>query len=338
LQTLVVPATEKPNKGSGPPQERQFFIDSIVIPLATDDPTALLIYNAFLILACLSLIVANPLRRSAIFLLLGWLFGPIILLYLFLLQRGTFFAVRYILYTLPAYLILVACGIDTLAAAVLGRSGKQRPEGRIHPRQMVYLSILTLMAAPLLMAEFNELAIYHAADAREDWRAVGQMLQANAAPADAVIAVNAEPTINWYYPPAKAPFGLYNRSESIWEAMKGHQRRWFVLSSYSYKRDEGLRRWLKEHQAVIIGIDRRVVVHVQQEGLTTGELLAQVRNFTLPQKAVTYASLADQLSQHGDVETGRAFYKRAIELAETPLLKSEYQSRLAALAMSQYSQ
>jgi hypothetical protein len=193
---------------------------------------------------------------------------------------------------------------------------------------------LFLAATPLIFAELNELLNHYRVDAREDWRAVGQLLQDNAQPTDTVIAVKAEPAINWYYPPAKAPFGVFSRSEPIWEAMQAHQRRWFILSSYSFKRDEGLRNWLKEHGAVTLGIDRRVVVYIQQEGLTAAELLAQVRTFALPQKALTYATLADQLSQYGDIETSRAFYQKAIELAETPSQKIDYQARLAALAMS----
>jgi hypothetical protein len=279
--------------------------------------------------------VAKPVDRTAILLLLGWLFLPIILIYLFLLQRGTFFAVRYILYTLPAYLILVAYGIDTLVTAILNSLiTKQHDYYVLNSKKLLWGSLLFLAATPLIFAELNELLTRYSVDAREDWRAVGQLLQNNAEPDDAVIAVKAEPAINWYYPPANAPFGTFSRSEPIWEAIKQHKRRWFVLSSYSFKRDEGLRNWLREQQAVTIAIDRRVVVYIQQEGLTAEELLAQVRTFALPQKALTYATLADQLSQHGDIETSRAFYEKAIELATTPIQKVDYQARLAALAMS----
>jgi mannosyltransferase len=332
-ETLTVSSTEKPNKGSGPAQDTQFFTESVLMPLSAAEPVTLLVYNAFLISAFLSLLFARFHRRSAILLLTGWLFWPIILIYFFLLQRGTFFAVRYILYTLPAYIILVAYGIDTLTAVIL-RHSPFKPAAAFQTRRLLYLSLVVLGVTPLVFGELNELLTHYASDTREDWRVIGQMLYANATPADAVIAVNAEPALNWYYPPAKAPFGLFNRSEPIWAAMKQHKRRWFVLSSYSFKRDEGLRQWLREHQAVTIAIDRRVVVYIQQEGLTTAQLLAQVQNFALPQKALTYATLADQLNQYGDLENSRVFYKRAIELAETPLQKVGYQGRLAALTVS----
>jgi len=333
-ETLTLPADEKPNKGLGPPLKLEFFTTDVLMPLATADPTILLLYNAFLLITLVSIVVAKPVDRTAILLLLGWLFLPIILIYLFLLQRGTFFAVRYILYTLPAYLILVAYGIDTLVTSILNFFITEQQDSILNSKKLLWGSLLFLAATPLIFAELNELLTHYSADSREDWRAVGQLLQNNAEPDDAVIAVKAEPAINWYYPPASAPFGTFSRSEPIWEAIKQHKRRWFVLSSYSFKRDEGLRNWLREQQAVTIAIDGRVVVYIQQEGLTAEELLAQVHTFALPQKALTYATLADQLSQHGDIEASRAFYQKAIELAKTPIQKVDYQARLAALAMS----
>lgn len=332
-ETLTAPAAEKPNKGLGPPQTLAFFTDGVLTPLATTDTMLLLVHSAFLLIASISLVAAKIQQRHAILLLLGWLFLPVILIYLFLLQRGTFFAVRYILYTLPAYLILVAYGIDTLVMTMLGKPDFKPAVVRFDPRKLLYAGLLVLLVTPLLFAEWSELSTYYATEAREDWRAVGRMLQANVSPDDAVVAVNAEPALNWYYPPAKAPFGTFNRSEPIWAALKQHQRRWFVLSSYSFKRDAGLRQWLKENDAVTIAIDRRIVVHIQQEGTPARELLAQVVTFDLPQKALTYATLGDQLRQYGDLETSRTFYQRAVELAKTPGQKTDYESRLATLAM-----
>ncbi|HXV97805.1 MAG TPA: glycosyltransferase family 39 protein, partial [Anaerolineae bacterium] len=78
-ETLTVPSTEKPNRGLGPAQDIQFFTESILIPLATTDPISLLLYNAFLLIAIVSLLRAKPVEAQAILLLLGWLFLPIVL-------------------------------------------------------------------------------------------------------------------------------------------------------------------------------------------------------------------------------------------------------------------
>ncbi|MBE7553404.1 MAG: glycosyltransferase family 39 protein [Anaerolineales bacterium] len=332
-ETLTVPAAEKPNRGAGPPRHFGFVWDTVLIPFSSAEPLSLLAYLGLLLISLLSLWPSK--RYGASLLVLSWLILPIVLIYLFLLQRGTFFAVRYILYSLPAYLILIAYGVEFVIHAL--NSWRRRlipgPNSRSTP-SLLPGSLLVTITIFLIFGEVKELLVLYRADSREDWRAVGQLLQNNARPDDAVIAVRAEPAINWYYPAAHAPFGTYNTSQPIWEAMRGRSRRWFVLSSYSYRVDEGLRNWLKANGAVTIAIDRRVVVHLQQEGVSAGELLAQVRTFALPQKALTYATLADQLKAQGDLETSRIFYERAIELAETPSQRVDYESRLATLAMS----
>jgi len=92
-----------------------------------------------------------------------------------------------------------------------------------------------------------------------------------------------------------------------------------------------LRDWLRENGAVTIGIDRRVIVYVQQHGLNAKELLAQVDTLALPQKAFSYATLADQFKAQGDLPTSRIFYQKAVKLARTPAQKVDYETRLTAL-------
>jgi 4-amino-4-deoxy-L-arabinose transferase-like glycosyltransferase len=131
-EAFKLPPPEKPNRGSGPPQDAGFFIANVLIPLATTEPISLICYSFLALVALLSFILRSPkfpdfrqnreilhsaaARRWAILLLFNWLFWPVLLIYLFLLQRGTFFAVRYILYTLPAFIILVAFGLDILVS------------------------------------------------------------------------------------------------------------------------------------------------------------------------------------------------------------------------------
>jgi len=312
-ETLTLPAEEKPNGGIGPPIEPDFFIEKILMPLATDKPETLLLYNLFFLVAVLSLIKYRYKKRAALLLLLGWFVLPIVLIYLFLLYRGTFYAVRYILYTIPAYLILTAYGIEALTGNIIRWLQQDK---LFVPKSLLVSGLSFVVLIPLISAQMAQLTIYYATESREDWRAVGQMLYDNTGPNDVVIAVNAEPAINWYYPPAKVPFGTFGRSTPIWQAMNQHQTRWFVLSSYSFKQDEGLRDWLKQQGAVTIAIDRRVVVHFHQEGLSFEEMLARVKTFTLPQKALTYRILADQFRQAGDLETSQLFNQKAAELAQ----------------------
>ncbi|MCB0155979.1 MAG: hypothetical protein KDF65_14380, partial [Anaerolineae bacterium] len=189
--------------------------------------------------------------------------------------------------------------------------------------------LAVLLVLPLLFSQTGEVRTLLTAEAREDWRAVGQLLQAYAAPDDVVIAVRAEPTMNWYYPPAAAPFGQYDRLPRVWQAINRQPRRWFVLSSYSLKRDAALRDWLGNNGAVAIGIDRRVVLYVQQDGLSAPELLAEVGKFSLPPKALTYVSLARQFARYGDADRSRLFYEQALRLT-APQLNQRLVNEIAA--------
>jgi hypothetical protein len=176
-----------------------------------------------------------------------------------------------------------------------------------YDKAIVSTGFTLLLLAPLLLAEFNQLQTFYSSEPYEDWRAVAQILHNQAAPDDVVIAVKAEPAINWYYPAASTPYGTYSRSQPIWEAMNRHKRRWFVLSSYSFKQDQGLREWLQRQGAVKIVIDRRIVLYFHEEGQSKAAMLAQAKQFSLPRKVVTYQSLADQYKAIGDVETGQSF-------------------------------
>lgn len=320
---LALPPAEKPNRGPGPPQTPTFFVENILMPLSTTNRPGLLLFNLFLVAALVSLAARRPQHTAAGWLLLGWLVVPPLLTNLFLLQRGTFFADRYILYSLPPYLMLTAAGIDRLA----GRIGRGLPGNRPHYRTLALLALAALVAVQAV-----ELAALYAAGSKEDWRAVGELLRANAAPADAVIAVRAEPAINWYYPPARAGYGVYSRNVRVWNTIRQHNRHWFVLSSYSARYDRQLRAWLQNRGAVPIAIDRRVVVYFHQEGASPGDMLARVQTFALPNKALTYAVLGNRLAASGDIRAGRLFYQKAVDLATDPAQKITYQARLMALA------
>jgi hypothetical protein len=320
-ERLSLPAEHKPNRGAGPPLSRTFFVDKVLGPLAGGRPAGLLLSGLFFLVAVTSLLARSQTRRTAILLLLGWLIIPIISIYIFLLYRGTFYAIRYILYTLPAFLTLVAYGLD--------RSWVAWSQGPLFRRQdsprsvliqhWLQPAVLALVLAFLFVPKMADLRTYYRTESREDWRAVGQLLQRYARPDDVVLAIRAEPAINWYYPPARADFGAYNRTEQVWQAINSHRRRWFVLSSYSRSQDKALRDWLANNEAVLIGIDRRVVLYVQEQGRSAPDLLAEIKAYALPQKPLTYASLAGQLYRQGDDQTGQIFYRRALELADPEL-------------------
>lgn len=325
--TLAQPAAAKPNGGAGPPLEPEFFLEKIISPLSTIEDGWLLYTQAILLVGLLSLLRRRAAYRQAMLLLLAWAVLPAILIYLLVLARGTFFAPRYILFTLPAYLLLLACGIDRIARSTPRLTQRITKTGA--QRSALGGLVAGLLLLPLLRAEQRELRTLYTQTAYEDWRAVGQLLHDNAWEGDAVIAARAEPAMSWYYPPAAAPLDTYSDSQAIWQAMETYTRRWFVLSSYSYKRDAGLRAWLAEQGAVVIPIDRRVTIYFFQEGLDHWDHLSMAQTFTLPPNALTYLELGKQFETAGRLETAQAYYQKAIALAGSDDERRAIQTLLA---------
>lgn len=347
---LTRSAIEKPNRGAGPPLSLEFITASGLAPLGGESRAGQVILWGLFSLAVIavggqrlvgSLNSAHPQKQiskeqRAVWLLLSWLILPAALIYLFLLHRGTFFAGRYILYVLPAFFLLVAAGLNYLTPAINSLILRLWPPEATSaaPRRPIWLStwlIYSGLLLPLSLVQATSLLAYYTADPYEDWRTVGELLNRHARPDDAIIAPQAEPAINWYYPEAAAPLGTFLDNDTLRETIMAHPRRWFVLSSYSYRRDERLRAWLVEQGAVRLVIDRRIVVYYHRPGLPAAQLLAEVQRFELPAKPLTHLFLGDQFSSHGDYKTGRAFYQRAVDLAPTAEQRASYQTRLVAL-------
>ncbi|GAB4436432.1 MAG: hypothetical protein Kow0031_18160 [Anaerolineae bacterium] len=282
-QLYTLPAAEKPNRGDGPPLTLDFFRQKILEPLAAPPPPLMALYLLFFGVAVGAIFAAPPRRRDAVGLLLAWALLPALLIYLFLLHRGTFFATRYILYTLPPFLLLVAVGLETSLAWGFRRFSRS---GILPPPEVVRAAAAISLLLPLLLAQLVTLQQHYAAGPYEDWRAVGDLLRRNASPADAVIAVKAEQAVNWYYPEAAQPAGTFGRSAPIWEAIRNHPRRWFVLNSYSFKQDQGLRDWLQQRQAVKLPVGRRITIYYLEEGLSGAEMLARAQEFWLPSPGI----------------------------------------------------
>lgn len=323
-ESFTQPASEKPNRGSGPDVDLTFFINSMVTPLTSTSDWLKIAYLSLLLLAVLSLLTPQTNHRTAIILMVGWLFIPCLLIYLLLLHRGTFFAQRYIIHVLPANLILVSY------ALVWSSRNICRLLLRGNAPQIAW-GLLVIMLSPLIYTEIDEVMTYQFSDSYEDWRAVATMLEANATPDDAVMAIRTESTMNWYYPARTFPLNTFNQQTAIQEQLWHHNRRWFVLSSYSRKRDQSIREWLTDHGAVLIAIDRRVIVYFHESGLSHAEHLAKVKQFKLPQKAHTYGLLAVQFERAGDQATSRTLYEQAIRLAKNEVDQQAYQTRLNSL-------
>ncbi|MFQ5614287.1 MAG: glycosyltransferase family 39 protein, partial [Anaerolineae bacterium] len=318
-EKFTVDPSQKPNLGSGPEVNGSFIKNEIVAPLGAGAASrSLWLFNGLAGLGLVYLLSRKQYRLGLLLIL--WLVLPVVSIVAFLVYRGTFFASRYIISILPAYLSLVVVGLLALF----------RWLKRI---EFAWLSIgvALIIGASLagdLGASLNRL--YHEQD-KEDWRLVGQFIAQNAGPDDAVIAVNAEPTMNWYYPPAWAVPNRYETLESVQAAAAEARRSWVILSLFSSDIDASVKAWLGEGEqgAIRLVLDPEITVYYLGRNATQEQLLEEIQGFALPVDHALYASLARENRRRPAV--ARRYYQLAIEHAPTGELRAEYRRALDAL-------
>jgi hypothetical protein len=258
-------------------------------------------------------------RYKLSFFLLVWLAAPLILILAFLVYRGAFFAARYIIFILPAYLILLTLGLLALP----------RWLKCAEPRWLALLAFIIL--GGLVLSDFGDgLERLYFTKNKEDWRLVGDFINQNAAPADAVIAMRAEPAVNWYRPQAWTAPNYFWTLDEIRESVAEAPRSWVILSIFSSTVDDEVELWLTEQGAVTFELDPDITVYYVGSNVPPDQLLAEAQRFALPVNDALYASLAEQNRSRPAV--ARQYYHLAIEHAPTLELRAEYQAALNALA------
>jgi hypothetical protein len=256
----------------------------------------------------------------SLFLLL-WLIVPIIIIIAFLVERGSFFAPRYIIFVLPAYLVLLATGILALPRWLKCA----KPPG-------VALGAFIGLAALVFTSFITPLQQFYGEQSKENWRLVAQLLARNTKPGDAVIAVNAESTLNWYYPPATAAPDQFDTLEAVQARVAEANRSWIVMSIFTTYIPEGKRvkMWLDEQGAIRLVLDPIIAVYYLRPQANPPQLLAEVREFALPVDHVLYAELARQ--NYRDPAMARQYYQIALKNAPTQEIRAEYQAAIDALS------
>ncbi len=307
---------EAPRAG-GPKLNRTLLLDELAIPLSGTTTGVWLV--GLLALAGLGLVyLFSQGRAKTALLLLLWLVLPPVIIVAFLISRGAFFAPRYLISILPAYLLLLALG-------VLAGPGRLMQKRRNWPAGLLLLAISSVV----LVNFWSELTRLYQVKNKEDWRLVAQFIAANAGPADAVIAFHAEPTLNWYWPAALAPPGYFNNLETIQQAVAAAGRGWVILSIFSSGADARLKAWLSEQQAVRLVLDPLIHVYYVGDGAPREQLLAEIQQMALPVDHALYASLARENRRRPEI--ARRYYELAIEAAPDETSRVEYQTALEAL-------
>ena len=312
------PAAEKPDSGSGPIITQEFVEKRVIAPLGAGFNDSLWWYPGVAGLGLLNLLVQ---RRFKLALFLGlWVIAPVVGILTFLIHRGTFYAPRYIIFTVPGYYLLLTLGI--MALPLLAQ------KLRFHRGTVV---LFLLIGGALLVRMSVALdRLYHTKD-KEDWHLAARFITDNIHPDDAVIAVRAEPTMSWYYPPAAVPGNYYDELTTIQETVTQARRSWIILSIFSSGIDATIKAWLSdgEQGAIRFVIDPVITVYYLGHNVDKGQLLAEIRQFVLPVDHAIYASLGRENRRNPEV--ARRYFELAIEHAPNPERRQEYQQALEAI-------
>ncbi len=314
----------KIDNNSSPPDVNWHFLRyEILTPLGAGGQEATLqLING---LAGLGLIYLIGRRRFklALFVCL-WLILPIVAIVGFLVHRNEFFATRYIFSTLPAYLLLVSAGLLALPRWL--RCAR--------PRWLSWAALLIIGGIVLL--NFSDgLDRYYRINEKEDWRLVNRFLAQNAGPEDAIIAVNAESTLNWYRPDHYAPPDTFDDLANIQARVNRTERSWVIMSifvEYMGEQADQIRAWLGEQGAVRLQLDPLIAVYYLGPTASPDQLLTEIQGFALPVDHRLYIGLARENRRRPAIAA--QYFRLALESAPNEQRRAEYRAEMEALLRS----
>jgi 4-amino-4-deoxy-L-arabinose transferase-like glycosyltransferase len=246
-----------------------FFLKGLLPAFgAGPNPAAMLLFSG---LALLGLIALARRDRRRLALVGLWLLAAPTLVIIYLQYRQEFFALRYIIFALPAYLLLVAQGLAWLAA---------------RPRPAWARSALAgaLLAGLLAFSLAQVRADYHVP--KDDWRRVGAFLTANVRPGDTLGAPDVQAFIRFYAPSQPATVVDVSERGPHEEALADGERFWFVWSDYTLLPVNDTREWVNSLTSVTFQLDPHIKVIFVHPGLTQAEMLAEAEQFVVPPPSI----------------------------------------------------
>lgn len=257
--------------------------------------------GATLSFIALGLIGITAVRRKTweIVLLLVWAIVPSVLVILFLGSRGTLFATRYLIASLPAWLVLCAVGVTNIGAFVARKNA-------------IVQRAATIALAILFVAVSLERANIALALPKEDWRAAGQILERNAQRGDAILTPGGTRVVYFYAQNSAATQNAAETVEQIAQAEKNAARVWLVFNRYVFDPGEEIQMWLAQRGAISLDADAGIQIFYWRANANTEAFLADARKFSLPNSAYAYASLAEQFARNGDWQTAQDYFARAL--------------------------
>ncbi len=306
-------------RGDATPIDLEFFQNRLLGGLSGGGP-ALPIVSLILLLA--GSWVGFRRARGQTALALTWAFVPAALIIAFLYHRGTFFALRYILFALPAFLLLVALGAVAVGQASYAIRNTQPATRNPQPVSRIAFHVSRVAPFPLaascilLLGLAGYQAGSHVSSPRENWREAGRFLVENVRPEDVVIAPQRADIVYFYAPMRLAQVRPSTLPKDLPERLAANQRLWLVTSQYIYP-VQAYYNWIGLRPHVEYRVDDAVQVFLVAQAGDKASLLRAARSIRPPETWSAWATLADQYEVAGDVEWSTDGYRRAIALADS---------------------
>lgn len=202
-----------------------------------------------------------------------WLLLAPGLVIVYLQYRQQFFALRYILYALPIYLLLAAAGLTALATAAVRYAGRRG-------RQAGWV-VRGAGLALLVVTQLQRVTVYYG-EPKDDWRRVGQFLTLNTRSGDTLGAPDVQALIRFYAPHQQAVIVDANDLGPHQEALANGERFWFVDSTYTLNPMRETQAWAEALPGVTIELDPLIKVIFVDPRATQAQTLAEAQHFVVP--------------------------------------------------------
>ncbi len=243
-------------------------------------------------------------RDGPMALLLGaWAALPLPAVVLTDRQLHYLFDVRQVLFVLPVYLLLVAAGIEGIGQLGLWMA-KHLWLGE---KQRLQVTICIVATVALLLTATPQIRGYYE-ESRDDWRAVGQMLESNWRPGEKIALFNVQSYMGYYAPDIARSANSVLSLADLQRIHATGQPLWAVLTPYlgQLADAQAIQAWLEERAHLDFDFGLGMHVFYLQADRGEPELWQRLRAAELPAQAGVWlakAQAARAVKEWGDAQS-----------------------------------
>jgi uncharacterized membrane protein len=261
--------------------DADFFVRGVLPFFGGGEGPALVAFVGLVLVGLFAFARRQPARLAQA--LLSLLLAPGLVI-VYLQYRQQFFALRYILYALPIYLLLAAAGLSALATALAGALAR-RPWRLSSWAPAAGTVLVGVGLALLVLFQFQRLAFNYSVP-KDDWRRVAEFLTLNTQPGDTLGAPDVQAFIRFYAPHQQAVIVDANDLGPHQEALANGERFWFVYSSYTLSPVGETQSWAAALPGVTFQLDPLIKVIFVDPRVSQANMLAEAQKFAVPPPSI----------------------------------------------------